>query len=125
MNSEEIVRRRMHHQRLWGPPMDSPEDVVGWLAAMQSQEFALAEWAVAQRARSFKKAAVDHAVANGTILRTHLMRPTWHFVLSADIRWLLGLTGPRINALNAFMYRRLALDDADFARTNAVIAGAL
>jgi len=105
--------------------MDSPEDVVGWLAAMQSQEFALAEWAVAQRAQSVKKAAIDQAVASGTILRTHLMRPTWHFVLPADIRWLLELTRPRINALNAFMYRRLGLDDAVFARTNAVIAAAL
>jgi len=125
MKSEEIVRRRMHNQRLWGPAMDSPEDVVGWLAAMQSQEFALAEWAVARRARSVKKAAIDRAVANGTILRSHVMRPTWHFVLPADIRWLLELTRPRINALNAFIYRRFGLDDEVFAKTNAVIAHAL
>src|SRR5215472_5685495 len=122
MRSEEIVRRRMHNQRLWGPAMDSPEDVVGWLAAMQSQEFALAEWAVARRARSVKKAAIDRAVANGTILRSHVMRPTWHFVLPADIRWLLELTRPRINALNAFIYRRFGLDDEVFAKTNAVIS---
>ena len=115
----------MHHQRLWGPAMDGPEDVVGRLAAMQAQEFALAEWAVAQRARSVGKAAVDQAFANGTILRSHVMRPTWHFVLPADIRWLLELTRPRINALNAFMYRRFGLEDAVFARTNAVIAAAL
>lgn len=125
MKSEEIIRRRMHNQRLWGPTMDSPEDVVGWLAAMQSQEFALAEWAVAQRARSVNKAATDRAVASGTILRSHVMRPTWHFVLPADIRWLLELTRPRINALNAFIYRRFGLDDAVFAKTNAVIAAAL
>ena len=93
----------MHNLRLWGPPLDSPEEVVGRLAAMQAQEFALAEWAVAQRARSVSKAAVDRAIANGTILRSHVMRPRWHFVLPADIRWLLELTRPRINALNAFM----------------------
>jgi len=92
MTSEEVVTRRMHNLRLWGPPLDSPEEVVGWLAAMQAQEFALAEWAVAQRARSVSKAAVDRAIANGTILRSHVMRPTWHFVLPADIRWLLELT---------------------------------
>src|SRR5262249_49065590 len=88
-------------------------------------EFALAEWAVAQRARSVKKAAIDRAVANGTILRSHVMRPTWHFVLPADIRWLLELTRPRIHALNAFIYRRFGLDDEVFAKTNAVIADAL
>lgn len=125
MRSEEVVRRRMHSQRLWGPPMASPEDVVGWLAAMQSQEIALAEWAVAQRTRLVNKAAMDQAVANGTILRSHLLRPTWHFVLPADIRWLLELTRPRINALNAFSYRRFGLDEAVFAKTNAVIAAAL
>lgn len=125
MRSEEVVRRRMHNQRLWGPPMASPEDVVGWLAAMQSQEIALAEWAVAQRTRLVNKAAMDQAVANGTILRSHLLRPTWHFVLPADIRWLLELTRPRINALNAFSYRRFGLDEAVFAKTNAVIAAAL
>src|SRR5499427_10023190 len=125
MKSEEIVRRRMHNQRLWGPAMDSPEDVVGWLAAMQSQEFALAEWAVAQRARSVKKAAIDRAVANGTILRSHVMRPTWHFVLPADIRWLLELTGPRIRLGLGARHRQLELDHGVVARATAAFVAAL
>jgi hypothetical protein len=53
------------------------------------------------------------------------MRPTWHFVLPAEIRWIIELTAPRVNALNAHMYRRLELDDALFVRSNAVLIKAL
>src|SRR2546429_7954962 len=53
------------------------------------------------------------------------MRPTWHFVSPADIRWILALTAPRVNAANAFRYRQLELDDALFLRSNAALAKAL
>jgi hypothetical protein len=57
---------------------------------------------------------LEQAFARGTILRTHVMRPTWHFVAPADIRWLLALTAPRVNAVNAYMDRKLELDEALF-----------
>ena len=53
------------------------------------------------------------------------MRPTWHFVTPADIRWMLELTGPRVNAFNAYKYRQLELDDALFKRSHAAIVKAL
>ena len=68
---------------------------------------------------------VDRAFADGAILRTHVMRPTWHFVAPADIRWLLALTAPRVHAANAFMYRKLELDAAVFKRSDAALARAL
>jgi hypothetical protein len=68
---------------------------------------------------------MDEAFAEGTILRTHLLRPTWHFVTPSDIRWMLRLTAPRVHAANAFMYRRLELDNAVFKRSNAALAKAL
>jgi len=68
---------------------------------------------------------VDKAFADGRILRTHLLRPTWHFVLPADIRWLLDLTAPRVNALNAPYYRKLELDERLFAKSNALLAKTL
>jgi hypothetical protein len=92
---------------------------------MQSQEFAYAKWSVAQRANGVNNAAMDQAFADGTILRTHIVRPTWHFVLPEDIRWILDLTAPRVNALNAYYYRQSGLDDSVFAKTNALFAQAL
>jgi hypothetical protein len=115
----------MHGQRLWGPPLDTAEAVVGWLGAMQAQEYAFARWSVAQRANGVTEADVRRAYAEGSILRTHVLRPTWHFALPADIRWLLRVTAPRVHALNAHSYRRLELDERLLTRTNRVVAKAL
>ena len=125
MRSAEIVRHRMHNQRLWGHRLDSPEEVVRWLGALQAQEYAYAKWSVAQRAAGVDEAAMDKALAAGTILRTHILRPTWHFVSAQDIRWILKISAPRVNALNAYYYRKNGLDYELFAATNAVIVKAL
>jgi hypothetical protein len=92
---------------------------------MQAQEFAYAKWSVAQRARRVTDAAMDQAFADGAILRTHVVRPTWHFVSPADIRWMLDLTGPRVHAMNAYYYRTLGLDDAVLARTDSLLGKSL
>jgi len=53
------------------------------------------------------------------------MRPTWHFVDPADIRWLLALTAPRVHQANAYQYKLLELDPATRARGRAVMEAAL
>ena len=68
---------------------------------------------------------IEQAFTDGTILRTHILRPTWHFVLPADIRWMLALTAPRIIAASAYYYRTLGLDDTIFSHSNAILAKAL
>jgi hypothetical protein len=125
VNSSEIARRRMHSQRLWGPLCAAPGDVVKWLTAMQAQEFPLAKWSVAQRADGVSDAAMDRAFAEGAILRTHVLRPTWHFVAPDDIRWLLALTAPRVHQANAHYYSRFGLDARLFAKSNALLAKAV
>src|SRR5207253_8259234 len=59
------------------------------------------------------------------ILRTHVMRPTWPFVLPDDIRWLLDLTAPRVKALLAPYGRRLEIDPPILRRSQAVMEEAL
>ena len=49
------------------------------------------------------------------------MRPTWHFVDPADIRWLLALTAPRVQQASAYQYRTLDLDPATRARSRGII----
>ena len=53
------------------------------------------------------------------------MRPTWHFVVPEDIRWMLELTAPRVKTVLAHYNRKLELDDALFAKSNAAIIKAL
>ena len=103
MNSAEILEQRLCSQRLWTSSFDTPDAVVRHFGAMQSQEFGYAKWSIAQRTSGIDVDGVNQALATGAILRTHMVRPTWHFVAAADIRWMLAVTATRVNVLNAHM----------------------
>jgi hypothetical protein len=103
---------RLRTQRLTGAGLPSPVEVVRWMGAMQSQERTIAKWSVAQRLASPDEAAVDRALADGSIIRTHVLRPTWHYVAGDDLRWIVELTAPRVHRVNAHYYRQLGIDDA-------------
>jgi hypothetical protein len=125
MTSLEIAQQRLFSHHLLDTSFEKPDEVVRWLGAVQAQEYAGAKWGIAQRTQSLTNAAIDQAFAQGDILRTHVMRPTWHFVTPDDIRWMLKLTALRVNAANALYYRRLGLDDSVFSRSNAVLEKSL
>lgn len=120
-----IAAARLHAQRLVGKTFASPVDAVRWMAAVQSQDYAGAKWALGQRCRGSTDAELDRLFDEGAILRTHVMRPTWHFVLPEDIRWLLKLTGPRIHRGLAARYRELEIDDRVAAGADKAFAAAL
>ena len=121
----DVAIQRLRNQRLVGRPFATPEEVVGWLGAVQAQDYAGAKWAIGQRSRAGTDADVERACADGRILRTHVLRPTWHFVLPDDVRWMLALTAPRVRAAMAYYDRKLALDGAAFRRSQAVLQKAL
>jgi len=125
MTNLDIAHQRLHNQLITQRTFEKPGDVVQWLGAVQAQDYAAAKWALGLRMQGAIDESIEQAFAGGTILRTHVMRPTWHFVAPADIRWMLALTAPRVNAFNAHYYRRLELDDATFKRSNAALAKAL
>jgi hypothetical protein len=111
----------MVNQRLWGEPFDGPEAIVGWLGAMQAQEFAVAKWSIGQRATAGSEADVARAFDEGAILRSHFLRPTWHFALARDIRWLLTATAPRVQAVNAYYNRYHGIDEELAVKANAIV----
>jgi hypothetical protein len=123
--AHDIAHQRLRNQRISAAPLETPGEVVAWLAAAQAQDYAGAKWALGLRMPAASDDDIDRAFAEGTILRTHLLRPTWHFVTPADIRWMLALTAPRVHTANAFMYRKLELDSAIFKQSNAALAKAL
>ena len=125
MNQNDIAHARLANQRLTGSEFTTAAEVVAWLVAVQAQEYTGAKAALGWRAGGLDDTAVERAFAAGEILRTHVLRPTWHFVTPADIRWLLKLTGPRVHQVNGGMYRRLELDEATLRRCASVITGAL
>ncbi|OGO27879.1 MAG: hypothetical protein A2Z16_07450 [Chloroflexi bacterium RBG_16_54_18] len=120
-----IALRRLYQQRLSHDLFATPGEVVAWLGAVQAQDYLGAKWSLGLRMKNATDDSIERAFSDGSILRTHIMRPTWHFVTPADIRWMQELTAARVNAVSATTYRQLELDGALFSRSNAAIAKAL
>jgi hypothetical protein len=125
MTNSNLIAIRLQQQQLSHHSFEQPAQLVEHLIAMQAQEFAMAKWAIGLRIPSSTDRMVEEAFNQGKILRTHLMRPTWHFVAPADIRWLLQLTAPRVKQVNAFTYRQQQLDPSTFKKTHRIIEKAL
>ena len=121
-----IAERRLRNQHVTRTVFRRPADVVAWFGAMQAQEYDVAKWAIALRMQDGSSdTQVARAFDEGKILRTHAMRPTWHFVTPADIRWIQALTGPRVQRIAASYNRRLELDPRTLTRGTGVIERAL
>jgi hypothetical protein len=121
----DITGTRLRNQRLSGGRLTHPQDVVRWFGAVQAQDYAGAKWALGLRMQRSADAQIEATFSEGKILRTHVMRPTWHFVTPADIRWMLALTAPRVSAAMAPYNRRLELDAAVFRRAQRAMVRAL
>lgn len=120
-----IPSQRLYHQHISQNRFERPDQIVDWLGAVQAQDYAAAKWALGLRLQNSSDAAIEQAFTEGAILRTHVLRPTWHFVTPANIRWMLALTAPRVHAFNAYQYRQFKLDASIFKKSQATLAGAL
>ena len=96
------------------------------MGAVQAQEYGPAKWGLGLRLpKGSTDTAIERAIDKGRILRTHVLRPTWHFVAQADIRWMLELTGPPVQRRMAAYDRQLGLDASVMTRAVDVIERAL
>ena len=120
-----IIDLRLRNQRLTRSEFRDPADVVTWLGAVQSQDYPGAAWGVGLRTPGLTSEAFDRAFDEGRILRTHILRPTWHFVPPADIRWMLSISAPRVHAVSASYYRKLELAPRVVAQSQKVFDRAL
>jgi hypothetical protein len=125
MKDIDLRQQRLVNQHLALPVYKDPADIVHYMGAIQAQDYAGAKWAIAQRLQGATDALIEKAFTNGDIIRTHVMRPTWHFVHPKDIRWMLELTAPRVQALASFRHRQLKLDAAIFSLCEKTLLKAL
>jgi hypothetical protein len=112
-----VLAQRMATQRLIGNPLPSADEVVKLLTCVQSQEFGHALWSLGMRSREATYAEIVAAFDGGDLLRTHILRPTWHLVAPADVGWILAATSSRVHQRNAGMYRQTGVDEPTAART--------
>ncbi|TPG12918.1 winged helix DNA-binding domain-containing protein [Pedococcus bigeumensis] len=111
MDSTRALAQRLGTQRLSSAPLARAADVVRLLTCVQSQERDHAFFSLAMRSRKDRYAAVQREFDTGAFVRTHILRPTWHFVAPEDLRWILDLTSPRVLSSMAARHRQLGLDD--------------
>lgn len=129
MDAADVTALRMHSHALWSPLPVGAGGIVGHFTAMQAQEYPYALWATAQRRQAGPEgngaADLADAVDRGEILRTHVLRPTWHFLAPADARWLLGLTAPHVHRSNKAYYAKFGLDGAVLSQVHRVLEAEL
>jgi hypothetical protein len=110
MTRTEITRYRLNQQQLVNPGLKHPEQVVGWMGAVQAQDYFGALWTIGQRMKKADEGVVEKALIERKIIRTWPMRGTLHFVVPADVRWMLKYLTPRIISRSASLYRKAGID---------------
>ncbi len=122
----DLAAHRMRALGLWGARSATPGEVVRHLVAIQSQQHSVARWSVAQRIDGAVRATeIDNAFDRGELIRTHVLRPTWHYVSAADLRWLVRFSGPRVAARHARYWSQFGLDAPRLRASTDAIASAV
>ena len=126
MNSRDIAQLRLINQHLAAPQSGAAAaQLVRWMGCIQAQDYAMAKWAVGCRLPKATDAGVEADFNEGKILRTHVLRPTWHFVCPEDIRWMLKLSAPKIKALTRPYHQKLDIDYAILKKSKSLLTRAL
>jgi len=125
MNSNDLVKQRIINQQLAGTKFKSPKEIVSWMGALQAQDYAMSKWAVGVRLPGSTDETIERAINNGEIIRTHVMRPTWHLVSSDDVKWMLALTAPHLHRSMKGRHKALGLTAQIFKRSNSIIEKSL
>lgn len=110
MDHSFIRTLRLHNQQLLDSEFNSPEKLVNHFGAIQAQDYPMAKWAVGLRTGK-TEADLEDSINKGQIIRTHIMRPTWHFVAPEDIYWMQELTAPNIKGLIKSAASKMGMED--------------
>jgi len=125
MDSSKISTLRLQNQQIAATNFRTVKELVGWMGAMQAQDYNQAKWAIGTRLPHLTEEQIESAFNQGEIFRTHLMRPTWHFVSADDIYWLLELTAKQIKSTTKSRHRDLGLTENDLKKSKEVFVKSL
>lgn len=112
MNSEELLNLRLYNQLLSNHNLKDPVDVVNYMCAMQSQSLDMAKWAIGSRLQKNSRKSIIDALNKGEIIRTHILRPTWHFIAAEDIYWMNELSYPRLKPVYQYYSKMLKTEES-------------
>ena len=118
---DEVIRQRYATQHLTSAPMADAASVVRRLLCVQAQDAPLSRYSIGLRTGDATDDAVGAALDAGVLVRTHILRPTWHVVAAEDLRWVLALTSAKVESALAARHRQLGLDTALLDRAFATL----
>jgi hypothetical protein len=95
------------------------------MGAMQAQDCAMSKWAVGLRLPNSTEKAIEAALDKGEVIRTHVLRPTWHLVSADDLRWMLALNAPQIRAGLKSRHKDLELTKAILSKSLKILTKSL
>ncbi|WP_051350380.1 winged helix DNA-binding domain-containing protein [Dyadobacter alkalitolerans] len=121
MNREEIIQLRLFNHGLLTNRFESPGEVVAHFGAVQAQDYSMALWALGLRTESSKRSVIEKLINSGEIIRTHVLRPTWHLVHQTNIRWMLELSAPHVKKATQYVDKKEGLTDELFLKTWKII----
>lgn len=121
MNPKDIANIRLINQQITETKFTSAKEIVTWMGGMQAQDYAMVKWAIGVRLPNSTEKNIEEALNKGEIIRTHVLRPTWHIVSADDLRWMLTLTAPRIKTGMKSRLKQLGLTDAILDKSRKVI----
>lgn len=125
MTRKEVIALRLYNHQVLETSFTKPEEIVSYYGAMQAQDWSMAKWALGLRLPHLKEKDVEDKLNDGSILRTHILRPTWHLVSPKDIRWMQELTAHRVHQANKTPYKNTGLEPKVFLETEKIIQKAL
>ncbi len=120
MTHQEISHHRLVSQKLLETNSHSPQEIVHHLGAMQAQDYSMAKWAIGSRCNATEK-EIEEAINSAQIIRTHILRPTWHFVSADDIYWMLDISGPQVQKMTISAAKKYDYDIKKLNQINATI----
>jgi hypothetical protein len=117
----QISISRLFSQQITDTQFKTPKEIVSWMGAMQAQDYIMAKWAVGVRLKNQSEKSIEEAIDRGEILRTHVLRPTWHFVSPDDIYWMTKLTAAKIKSSLKSRHKQLEITDSILKKTIGII----
>ncbi|MEM7371188.1 MAG: winged helix DNA-binding domain-containing protein [Bacteroidota bacterium] len=125
MTRQELLLRRLSGLFPGQEKALSIPQLLHQMGAMQAQDLRMVKLAIGIRTTVLQDRQVETAINQGEIIRTHLLRPTWHMVARDDLRWMLRLTAPRIKASMRSRHRQLEITDETVKQSNNSLEKAL
>lgn len=121
MNRKKIIQLRLFNQGLSADCFEKPAEVVAHFGAMQAQDYSMALWAIGLRMKSPNRSTIEKLINSGKIIRTHILRPTWHLVHQKDIRWMMELSAPQVKKATQYVDKKEGLTDELFLKAWKII----